>query len=436
MASLLILINCINAFLYIVCFYLFIMIFFPYKIKKNYIATLVYAFIEIGSCFLPSLPAYSPIFSLIIDFVFIYVLCSATAIRKFFVAIAYETITLFLPLLLSTLHMLLILHYNADVSETVFINWLSQSTIAYSLILFTILVTILLCKKVVHKVYSAAYIFTSTLICIAICIMFFLSPMLLSKDLFNVSHLYVPLIFLVMALSLILYMMTYRNISILDTNITMKMEREKTMLEQDYYQSIQATLNDISLIRHDFKHHIGAIQLMADKGDCEKIKKYIENLNISVTNVSKESITCPSALVSAIINAKRKPFIEEGGKLNFVSSFEKINFDEYYIVSILSNILDNAIRAAKDSTGKEINLSIMQLQSNLIIECTNTYSEKINTVDGKIATTKKIHKDLHGYGLSSIKKNTSQLNGSVSIEYTDSIFTIMIKLPNSTNSTK
>lgn len=230
--------------------------------------------------------------------------------------------------------------------------------------------------------------------------------------------------------------MTYRNISILDTNITMKMERKKAMLERDYYQSIQATLNDISLIRHDFKHHIGAIQLMAEKGDCEKIKKYIENLNISVTNVSKESITCPSALVSSIINSKRKTFIEEGGKLNFTSAFEIISIDEYYIVSILSNILDNAIRAAKESTEKKINLSMMQLQSNLIIECTNTYSEKIKTIDGKITTTKRIDKDLHGYGLSSVKKHTNQLNGSVSIKYTDSIFTIMIKLPNSTNLTR
>lgn len=431
MANSLILINCINAFIYIVCFYLFIMIFFPYQIKRNYIAISLYSFVEIGACFLPSLPSYSTFLPVIIDFIFISSICTESTIKKFIVSLAYDSITLILPLSLSTLHMLIILHYNNDASETTFIDWLSQSTIAYSMILFTILITILLCKKVVRKEYSVAYIFSSAVICIAICIMFFLSPMLLSKDLFNVSHLYIPLIFLVMALSLILYMMTYKNISILDANITMKMEREKIILEQDYYQSIHAALNDMSLIRHDFKHHIGAIQLMADNDDCEKIKKYIENLNISVTNVNKESITCPSALISAIINSKRKPFIEEGGKLNFASSFEKIYIDEYYIVSILSNILDNAIRAAKDSVEKEINLSIMQLQSNLIIECTNTYSEKIKTIDGKITTTKRIQKDLHGYGLSSIKKNTSQLNGSVSIEYTDSIFTIMLKLPNS-----
>ena len=83
---------------------------------------------------------------------------------------------------------------------------------------------------------------------------------------------------------------------------------------------------------------------------------------------------------------------------------------------MLSNILDNAVEAVKESKIKKIDLSINKANGFDMLTCVNSSDIKPHSVAGTLKTTKD-NKRFHGIGVKSIKRIVGKYKGSYDWEY-------------------
>ncbi|MDQ0494582.1 GHKL domain-containing protein [Paenibacillus brasilensis] len=130
------------------------------------------------------------------------------------------------------------------------------------------------------------------------------------------------------------------------------------------------------------------------------------------------------ALVSNTLNIAQVSGIQVKYKVNLQDVNLKI--ERYDLCVVLGNILDNAVEAAKISgqTGNKcIEIIIFSNKYTLFINVTNTMKDFTCSL-----YTKKQQPDLHGNGLTNIRKITERYDGNVSIEAINHRFNIMVTL--------
>ena len=219
-------------------------------------------------------------------------------------------------------------------------------------------------------------------------------------------------------------------IEMTDEQIKQNVLLEKYSMQLSYVKDVDESLKTLHKIRHDFKNHLLIIDGYASKNEYDKQREYIQKLNdeLGATKIYDTS----NSLVSSILNTKNTVCKKHGVILNVDYQFQSINVDDFNLITILGNILDNAITAAAKTGSGIIDLSIIQLDSYLEITCKNNHCETLKEKNGTLLTTKKDNKENHGIGLGNVKDCVEKLHGQCNLEYDDMYFCIRITIPNYT----
>ena len=227
-------------------------------------------------------------------------------------------------------------------------------------------------------------------------------------------------------LSLVCFILIIMNIIIFAINQKlMIMETEKAELEAqqlkekfdyDEYMMLKENNQQASILNHDFKEHIGALSSLigADnetaqeyiKSICGKFSqpKFIEYSDNKILNVllSKKKEECENQNIQFLIDPIR-------AELSF--------FNDMDIVTIFSNLINNAMESCAHSSEKKIYLNIhTENQNFIVIKIENTSDIEPIVINGRLKT----HKDnakLHGIGMNSISRALSAYNGSLDWKY-------------------
>ena len=100
-----------------------------------------------------------------------------------------------------------------------------------------------------------------------------------------------------------------------------------------------------------------------------------------------------------------------------------MNIEIVDIVTIIGNLLDNAIQAMlKTKQERILFLKVVFTKGRLIITVRNTFDGKVNYQNGKIITSKK--EPDHGYGLKNIEKALERYNGSMRLDHDATLFSV------------
>ena len=217
-------------------------------------------------------------------------------------------------------------------------------------------------------------------------------------------------------------------IDLTNEQIQQKVLIEKYSMELDYINDINESLKTLSKIRHDFKNHLIILDGYAQKNEIEKQREYIKKLNETI--IATKIFDTTNNVVSSVLNTKNAICEKYGIKLNVNHQFQHISMDDFTLITILGNILDNAITAAQKTEQGIIDLSIIQLETYLEITCTNNHCENIIERNGKLLTTKKHEKGSHGFGVGNIKEAVENLHGNMDLTYNRDEFCIKILVPN------
>ena len=204
--------------------------------------------------------------------------------------------------------------------------------------------------------------------------------------------------------------------------------RQQSIGQVGLYNSMRENYNIQRQRTHEYKNQIVCMDMLMKKKDYSKLEDYIGNISDKL-DAQLDMVDTNNDVVNAILNAKYYEAIKNDVlfvlKINDLSDIKVSDED---IVTILSNLLDNAIEAAKqcDVGKRTVKIKLLSEDDVLTIAVSNTYkTEPMLTEDGYIRTTKN-NKEEHGWGIRNIVATLEKYNAEYIIDYKNGEFIFSI----------
>ena len=216
------------------------------------------------------------------------------------------------------------------------------------------------------------------------------------------------------------------------------MEREVKMHENKVFQ-IQAK-NQLEMYRsisenlkrktHEFKNQILCIESLLDKKNYSKLEEYVGKI-YGLLNNEPDAINTNNVIVNAILNTKYQEAEAKGIVFVFrVNDLSELKMKDEDVVTILANLLNNAIEACEKCEDKKvIKFKFFKEDDKIIIAVKNTFNYDVKYENGEIKSTKTANLDEHGVGIKNVLKSIEKYGGSYVIEDKNKEFFFSIIIP-------
>ena len=384
----------------------------------------------IVSTFLYAIPEdfpYDTLCSFILEILSIIILCYPHFRKMPRIYIKFKVIFTFFSFILILLHSVFLLDYY-DIDNPYYLR--CKSIICASL-LYIFYLLYLNYEKMKNYGSKYHYLFNFMIVLISVCLSY-LTLFICKSD--HSNSLLIPVFFSAIYLLIAACISAYSKfIDLTKENTLSHIQLEKYKLDEQYSLQIDENLKTLRSLRHDMKNHLITISGYAEQNNCAKIQDYIKQItgHFSQTYI----IETPSQTVSALLNTKYQEAEQKRIHCEFHCDFPYLHIGDYEMITILGNLLDNAITAASKCENGNLFLSISQLDSYLQIQINNNHIEDIKESDGIFQTTKKDTNAFHGIGIKNVRSTILKLNGQIDISYTKDEFHVVILIPNYSNQT-
>ena len=187
--------------------------------------------------------------------------------------------------------------------------------------------------------------------------------------------------------------------------------------EYAYYKLALESEKKISEMRHDMANYMQIATKLSEDG-FEEGKQLLEAFNRSYP---KPLRYCDSEIVNTVLALKSAEMERAGidAQIEMLSAFSSSPYSDLELSSILSNLIDNAIRGCEGFSGeKKMKIAVGVKQNHFIIMVENTSDESF---DPEEVTTTKENADRHGLGLKIIRKTVSKYGGSFTISKSENV---------------
>ncbi|WP_044913533.1 sensor histidine kinase [Butyrivibrio sp. WCE2006] len=211
-------------------------------------------------------------------------------------------------------------------------------------------------------------------------------------------------------------------------------------------ESAKSYYEDMRMLRHDMAGKLTALKGFIEGGRIEDASDYLEKMNVEFENAD-QSFHTGDPISDIIISAAAR----KAGNKNILFDCElilgKVSSDFSYDVGIiLKNLLDNAISGADRVTDRKKYITLKGYRKNnvFIIMTANPYTGEIvfdketglpiseknrsNETTEKGADGAGNFTDIHGIGLSSIKRVADRHLGTMSIKTDGGIFKVKVMI--------
>lgn len=181
---------------------------------------------------------------------------------------------------------------------------------------------------------------------------------------------------------------------------------------QENAKDIENMYDTVRALRHDLKNHLLCILSMAEERDVEGIKQYTGQLLQQQNTVNKLIMFSGSKVLDAIINSKSAAAERAGVRLSAVITTPLAGISPEDITIILGNALDNAIRAAKGSERKVVDIHIQPQGAYSSIVIANDIAHPVLSDNPALRTTKNI-RYRHGFGIQNMRQAVERNQGLI-----------------------
>jgi signal transduction histidine kinase len=423
--------------LYGVVFTQFIIRYFGYKEKIRYkkifagiLILLLFSAITINNILFPYYEGYRGIVYIMIVFGFSWLVLKGNIFEKIFISLLENV----LLLIVSTLVVPTISHiFRADISD---ILTMESSGGRFIVIVLAIIIysftleLVIFIKRKNNELKLKQWI-------IILCVPLISSILMISIFESGISE-QESLIYLVSNIVsivsiLILNVLTYFIISELAQNNKIeteyKMLKQSKSYEEKNIEDIQKIYDEARVIRHDAKYRndciIGELQNIPDispaqQVQIDKIKKSLIDLDEQILKINHKVITGNSVIDNILnykINSAQTAGIEVSYYIDNSSPIEIPNID---ICRVFGNLLDNAAEACQYvEKNKNIEIRMYRKKVYRCIMVSNTINGSVLKTNPNLFSTKS-EKDIHGFGLKSIKKIVEKYDGFFNFYESDS----------------
>lgn len=209
----------------------------------------------------------------------------------------------------------------------------------------------------------------------------------------------------------------------------LQMLHERTQNQMDMYGSMKKQYERQRRYLHDYKNQLDCIRGMLGAGQTEEAMAYITGLTGSIRQ-NVMYVNTNHAAVNVVLNQKYQDACEKGIVMTMAANdLSKTSVSEEDIVTLLVNLLDNAIEACeKLENGRVIQCKIVLEDGELIISIRNPVKEPVQ-IRGKRIVTGKRDKSRHGIGLLNVDEVVRKNGGTSVLKCEDGWFGFTAVIP-------
>ena len=193
----------------------------------------------------------------------------------------------------------------------------------------------------------------------------------------------------------------------------------KSSLENQYLCHVEKINEKHRLIIHDINKYIRTCIELIAKGEIDKGLALFESIH-SKLNSNHQSIYSVNRVLNALLTERVEEAKNKNIKFNInIDPKLNVNFiSDIDIISILGNLLDNALEAAsKDIQNAFVDFDMYMANENsfLVIEVKNNFLEKPISKGKYFLSTKK-DKSNHGLGMYAVEEIITSYDGNIKID--------------------
>lgn len=183
---------------------------------------------------------------------------------------------------------------------------------------------------------------------------------------------------------------------------------------------------------HDTSNYLKIIESLAEAGENSKIREILRELNYELEKNTLESYSdnlVLNALISEKVTYAKKNNVQIDVFLEPNIQFGALR--EIDMISMIGNLLDNAIRGAQECENfrtVQIRIFMQNKRNILVVKIVNNCTGKILIENGEIKSTKK-EQGLHGLGIKSVNHTAEKYDGYLEYYIKDEKFVALLILP-------
>ena len=197
-----------------------------------------------------------------------------------------------------------------------------------------------------------------------------------------------------------------------------------------YNKVIQMNETQKELV-HNTKHHLLLIRKYAAQNDVESILQMTAQLSEEIRD-SESMIFTTNSVLNAILNEKYAEAIKYGIKAEFYVEPGVVmeHISPVDLISMLGNLLDNAIRAAKSCADEKcikVYVYMQDVSGFCVVKVINRYSGTLLYEDENLKSTKS-GDGIHGVGIRSVRRLAQKYEGTLECTPKENVFEAVLIL--------
>lgn len=198
--------------------------------------------------------------------------------------------------------------------------------------------------------------------------------------------------------------------------------QERTQNQMEMYQSMQKNYEQQKKYLHDYKNQLNCIQGMISARKYEETLEYISGLTGSLRK-NADYVNTNHAVVNVILNQKYQEALDHGITMVMsVNDLSALSMKEEDVVTLLVNLLDNAIEACgKLESNKVIQFKMILEDGGLILAIRNPVDRPVQIRNNKVRTSKPDPAN-HGIGLLNVESVIQKNHGTKVLKCEDGWF--------------
>ncbi len=207
-------------------------------------------------------------------------------------------------------------------------------------------------------------------------------------------------------------------------------EKFKNNLELNYCNMLEDKLSQTKIMRHDFKEHLKVLEAYIGN-DNKSAMDYLRSIELKNEEISITNYT-GNKVLNVLFSEKQKLCISKGIVFKIHTTDIDLDFmKDIDIVSVFSNLLNNAVESGENSEGKTIYVNLYKMNGSfLVAKIENSCDSEPTMENGFFRTTKRSSGE-HGIGLKSVAKTLKAYDGDLRMEYDseERMFSATVMLP-------
>lgn len=193
---------------------------------------------------------------------------------------------------------------------------------------------------------------------------------------------------------------------------------EQQALQKRHYAALAEQQKSIRALRHDIGNHLMTAKVLAGE-DPGRAEAYLRRLTEEFSHMTAIDY-CENKTVDAVLYGKSVEAAAAGIRYSVSGALsEELNIDDLDLMSLFSNLLDNALTAAAQTEEKRVEVAMGERAGTVVIRVRNSIVPD-QTMD--LSQTTKKDKQDHGMGIRIVEGICRKYQGSFLTSVEDGTF--------------